>query len=143
MRSAGNVLGTKFLELLPSPIPGKGLELLSKSELLERILPEVSEMIGVEQPPEFHPEGDVFVHTCIVLDKLFEITDGNLSPELAMGALLHDIGKPPTFVRSDRIRFNGHDRIGAEMAKITCKRLKFFKKTDRTYNFADKGTPEV
>jgi poly(A) polymerase len=85
-------------------------------------------MYGVEQPPEFHPEGDVFTHTCLVLDKIYENTGGIISPELAMGGLLHDVGKPPTFSVSDRIRFNGHDKLGAEMSVDICRRLKFSNK---------------
>ena len=112
--------------------PGLGLRLLRETGLLFHILPEVDEMYGVPQPPEFHPEGDVFTHTCLVLDRLLEITDGDLSPELAIGALLHDVGKPPTLTVSDRIRFNGHDRVGAEMAKKICKRLKFSNKQIET-----------
>jgi putative nucleotidyltransferase with HDIG domain len=95
---------------------------------LRYILPDVEKMNGVPQPPEFHPEGDVFTHTCMILDKLYEITGGDNSPELAMGALLHDVGKPDTYTVTDRIRFNGHDRIGARMAKNICKDLKFSKK---------------
>ena len=118
----------EILKIITQKNPGKGIKLLNEAKLLEQILPEVSDMIGIEQPPQFHPEGDVFIHTCIVLDKLYEITNGEYSPELAMGALLHDIGKPPTFEKSDRIRFNGHDRIGAIMAKNICKNLRFSKK---------------
>ena len=118
----------EILKIITQKNPGNGVNMLSTSKLLEHILPEVSEMIGIEQPPEFHPEGDVFTHTRIVLDKLYEITGGSYSPELAMGALLHDIGKPPTFEKADRIRFNGHDRVGAEMAKTICKRLRLSKK---------------
>jgi poly(A) polymerase len=108
--------------------PGNGLRLLRESNLLKYVLPEVEKMNGVPQPPEFHPEGDVFNHTCMVLDRLYEITGENNSPELAMGALLHDIGKPDTYTVTDRIRFNGHDRIGARIAKNICKELKFSNK---------------
>ena len=118
----------EVLKIITQKNPGNGVALLNEAGLLKQILPEVADMIGVEQPPQFHPEGDVFTHTCIVLDKLYEITGGCYSPELAMGALLHDIGKPPTFERSDRIRFNGHDKIGAIMAKGICKNLRFSKK---------------
>jgi poly(A) polymerase len=112
--------------------PGLGLRLLRETGLLFHILPEIDEMYEVPQPPEFHPEGDVFTHTCLVLDRLFEITDGDTSPELAMGALLHDVGKPPTLTVSDRIRFNGHDRVGAEMARKICKKLRFSNKQIET-----------
>lgn len=108
--------------------PGHGLKMLSASGLLKYILPDVEIMHGVEQPPEFHPEGDVFIHTCLVLDKLYENQGGTVSPELAMGALLHDVGKPPTFSISDRIRFNGHDKLGADMSKKICRDLKFSNK---------------
>ncbi|MGH7890002.1 MAG: CCA tRNA nucleotidyltransferase, partial [Thermodesulfobacteriota bacterium] len=112
--------------------PGLGLRLLRETGLLFHIIPEVDEMYEVPQPPEFHPEGDVFTHTCLVLDRLFEIAEGDIPPELAAGALLHDVGKPPTFSVSDRIRFNGHDRVGAEMSKKICKRLKFSNKQTET-----------
>ena len=88
--------------------------------LLQVILPEVSRMKGVLQPPEFHPEGDVYVHTKLVLDHL-----KNPSTVLALGALLHDVGKPPTFKVAERIRFDGHDRVGAEMSQRILKRLRF------------------
>ncbi len=112
--------------------PGLGLRLLRETGLLFQIMPEVDEMYEVPQPPEFHPEGDVFTHTCLVLDRLFEIAEGDISPELAAGALLHDVGKPPTFSVSDRIRFNGHDRVGAEMSTKICRRLKFSNKHTET-----------
>lgn len=108
--------------------PGNGLKLLAEAGLLKHTIPDIEKMIGVEQPPEFHPEGDVFIHTCMVLDKLHETTGGDYSPELAIGALLHDVGKPPTFEKLDRIRFNGHDRVGAEMAEKICKELRFSNK---------------
>ncbi len=118
----------EILKIITQPNPGHGIRMLSESGLLKYVLPDVEVMRGVEQPPEFHPEGDVFVHTCLVLDKLFEDQSGVVSPELAMAALLHDVGKPPTFSVSDRIRFNGHDRLGADMSKTICKELKFSKK---------------
>ena len=118
----------EIVKIITQDNPGDGLKLLSETGLLKEILPDVHAMIGVEQPPQFHPEGDVFVHTCLVLDKLHENTGGNYSAELAMGALLHDVGKPPTFEITDRIRFNGHDRVGAGMAKGICRKLKFSKK---------------
>ena len=79
-------------------------------------------MKGVEQPPEFHPEGDVFTHTRLMLDAL----PPHPSVTLAFAVLLHDVGKPPTFERApDRIRFSDHDRIGAEMAENILRRLRF------------------
>jgi len=118
----------EIIKIVSQSNPGHGLKMLSVGGLLKYILPDVEIMNGVEQPPEFHPEGDVFIHTCLVLDKLYENEDGIVSPELAMGALLHDVGKPPTFSVSDRIRFNGHDKLGAEMSKRICRELKFSNK---------------
>lgn len=106
--------------------PGKGLKSLDKFGVLDLLLPEVSEMKDVKQPPDFHPEGDVFVHTCLVLDKLSELRPNNI--EVVYGALLHDIGKPKTFTNTDRIRFNRHEYVGAEISDALCKRLKFSKK---------------
>ena len=96
--------------------------LLDESGLLERVLPEISAMKGVEQPAEFHPEGDVFVHTLLLLENL-----PNPCPmTLAWGALLHDVGKPPTFrVAPDRIRFDNHVEVGVKMAEEICRRLRF------------------
>jgi poly(A) polymerase len=96
--------------------------LLDESGLLQEVLPEISAMKGVEQPAEFHPEGDVFVHTLLLLDNL-----PNPCPlTLAWGALLHDVGKPPTFrVAPDRIRFDDHVEVGVKMAEDICQRLRF------------------
>jgi poly(A) polymerase len=96
-------------------------ELLDGSRLLAEVLPEVANMKGVRQPPQFHPEGDVWVHTLLLLEKLPQ----GVSPTLALGALLHDVGKPPTFrVALDRIRFDNHAEIGARMAEQICQRLR-------------------
>ncbi|MBI1953392.1 MAG: CCA tRNA nucleotidyltransferase [Candidatus Omnitrophica bacterium] len=110
----------ELTKLFTGSHPGRGLTLLDESGLLAVVLPEVEKLKGVQQPPEFHPEGDVFVHTRLVLDQL-----KSPSAVLAFGALLHDIGKPPTFKVADRIRFNGHDRVGAGMARHLLKRLRF------------------
>ena len=100
----------------------RAFELLDTSGLLREVLPEISAMKGVEQPPQFHPEGDVFVHTLLLLEKL----PAGSSKTLAWGALLHDVGKPPTFrVAPDRIRFDGHVEIGVKMAAEICRRLRF------------------
>jgi poly(A) polymerase len=96
--------------------------LLDESELLPEVLPEISAMKGVEQPPQYHPEGDVFVHTLLLLQNL----PHPCLPTLAWGALLHDVGKPPTFrVAPDRIRFDGHVEVGVRMAEAICRRLRF------------------
>jgi tRNA nucleotidyltransferase/poly(A) polymerase len=98
----------------------RGLELLDTSKLLGDILPEVAAMQGVEQPPEFHPEGDVWTHTLIMLDGLQSPT-----PALALGVLLHDVGKPGTFRVADRIRFDGHVELGERIAREILNRLRF------------------
>ncbi len=96
--------------------------LLDETGLLRELLPEVSAMKGVQQPPQFHPEGGVLVHTMLLLGKL----PHPCAPTLAWGALLHDVGKPPTFrVAPDRIRFDGHLDIGVKMAENICDRLRF------------------
>jgi len=97
-----------------------GLELLDQAGLLAEILPEVAAMKGVAQPPEFHPEGDVWIHTLMLLENLRDP-----SPALALGALLHDVGKPPTFRLADRIRFDGHVEKGLELATAILTRLRF------------------
>jgi poly(A) polymerase len=99
----------------------RAFELLDQSHLLHEVLPEVEKMKGVEQPPQYHPEGDVWVHTLLLLEKL----SAGVSRTLAWGALLHDVGKPPTFRRApDRIRFDGHVEVGVAIAKDICHRLR-------------------
>ncbi len=112
--------------LLESPRAGDGLVLLRESGLLKEILPEVERMAGQEQPPEFHPEGDVFTHTAMMLNEMKEPT-----LHLAYGILLHDVGKPPTAsLGTDadgrpRIRFNNHATVGAGIAEDILERLRF------------------
>ena len=97
-------------------------ELLDATGLLKQALPEIDRMHGVEQPPQFHPEGDVWIHTLLLLEQL----QPRCSRTLAWGALLHDVGKPPTFrVAPDRIRFDGHVEVGVRMAEAICRRLHF------------------
>ena len=95
--------------------------LLDETGLLREVLPEISAMKGVEQPPEFHPEGDVFVHTLLLLDHL----PHPCPMTLAWGALLHDVGKPSTFRVAERIRFDGHVEVGVKMAERICTRFRF------------------
>jgi poly(A) polymerase len=100
----------------------RAFELLDQTGLLPEVLPEIAAMKGVEQPPEFHPEGDVFIHTLLMLEKLPHPCPATL----AWGVLLHDVGKPPTFRRApDRIRFDEHARVGTKMAEAICRRLRF------------------
>jgi len=101
--------------------PGRGLVLLDESGLLRELLPEVAAMKGVAQPPEFHPEGDVFTHVKQMLDAM----PPEPSVTLAFAVLLHDVGKPPTFRIADRIRFDEHDVIGAQMTENILRRLRF------------------
>ena len=101
----------------------RAFQLLDQSGLLTQVLPEISAMKGVEQPAEFHPEGDVFVHTLLLLDHL----PHPCPMTLAWGALLHDVGKPPTFQVAERIRFDGHVDVGVKMAEAICVRFRFSK----------------
>jgi poly(A) polymerase len=98
----------------------RGFEMLDETGLLVEILPEVKAMQGVEQPPEYHPEGDVWTHTLLMLEHLREP-----SVTLALGALLHDVGKPGTFRRAERIRFDGHVEEGVRIAGDILGRLRF------------------
>ena len=96
----------------------RAFELMDETGVLKVVLPEIEAMKGCEQPPEFHPEGDVYTHTLMMLDLM-----GNPSPTLALGVLLHDVGKPVTQTFEDRIRFNNHDKVGARMAELLLRRL--------------------
>ena len=99
----------------------QAFELLDSSGLLHEVLPEIEKMKGVEQPPQYHPEGDVWVHTLILLEQL----KAGCPRTLAWGALLHDVGKPPTFrVAADRIRFDNHVEVGEAMTEEICRRLR-------------------
>jgi poly(A) polymerase len=100
----------------------RAFELLDETGLLAEVLPQIASMKGVEQPPQFHPEGDVWIHTLMLLEQL----PPGCSMTLAWGALLHDVGKPPTFRRApDRIRFDGHAEIGVAMAAEICRGFRF------------------
>jgi poly(A) polymerase len=110
----------EIVRILTEGAPRRGFELLDASGLLVDILPEVAAMKGVEQPPEFHPEGDVWTHTLIMLEGLREPT-----ATLALGVLLHDVGKPGTFRVADRIRFDGHVELGERIARDILTRLRF------------------
>jgi poly(A) polymerase len=101
----------------------RAFELLDRTGLLKEVLPEITKLRGVAQPPEYHPEGDVWIHTLLLLEKL----PAGASPTLAWGALLHDVGKPATFSHKppDRIRFNGHVEVGVRIAHEILRRLRF------------------
>ncbi len=109
-------------KILTSSNPARGLDLLDQSGLLKIILPEIAALHGVEQPPQFHPEGDVFVHTRLMLSHL-----SKPSLTLALSVLFHDVGKKATYnVDADgRIRFSGHEHVGARMTEQILKRLRY------------------
>jgi poly(A) polymerase len=117
----------ELTKILTEGAARRGVELLAETGLVEQVLPEVARMKGVEQPPQYHPEGDVWVHTLMLLEHL----PPGASPTLAWGMLLHDVGKPATFTppdpkkAGDRIRFNGHVEVGVAMARVILHRLKF------------------
>ena len=110
----------EILKMLTEGHARRAFELLDETGLLMQVLPEVKKMQGVEQPPQFHPEGDVWIHTLMLLDGL----PAGVSKTLALGVLLHDVGKPPTFrVAPDRIRFDSHAEVGTRMAEEICRRF--------------------
>jgi poly(A) polymerase len=118
-------LREELTKLLTEGAARRGFEILDDTSLLQQVLPEIAAMKGVEQPPQFHPEGDVWIHTRLLIEKL----PAGCSPTLAWGVLLHDVGKPPTFKPAsetgDRIRFDGHVDVGVRLAEDICKRLRF------------------
>ena len=118
-------LRDELTKLLTEGAARRGFELLDESRLLPEILPEIGRMKGVEQPPQFHPEGDVWIHTLMMLDGL----PAGCASTLAWGVLLHDVGKPPTFKPpagpGGRIRFDEHVEVGTRMAEAICRRLRF------------------
>jgi poly(A) polymerase len=118
-------LRDELTKLLTEGAARRGFELLDETRLLPELLPEIARMKGVEQPPQFHPEGDVWTHTLMMLDGL----TAGCSPTLAWGVLLHDVGKPPTFTPpsgpNGRIRFDRHVEVGVVMAEEICRRFRF------------------
>ncbi|HSU85317.1 MAG TPA: CCA tRNA nucleotidyltransferase [Chthoniobacterales bacterium] len=113
----------ELIRIFLSPQRARGWDLLDASGLMKQILPELEAMKGCAQPPQFHPEGDVFQHTRIMLGLLPD----EVSLPLVLSVLFHDIGKPPTASVDEegRIRFNGHDKLGAEMTEALMERLRF------------------
>ena len=118
-------LRDELTKILTEGAARRGFELLDSTGLLKYLLPEVSRMKGVAQPPQYHPEGDVWIHTLLMLEKL----PAGCPHALAWGVLLHDVGKPPTFappeITGDRIRFNEHAEVGTRMAEAICRRFRF------------------
>jgi poly(A) polymerase len=115
----------ELTKLLTEGAARHGFELLDETGLLQAVLPEIAAMKGVEQPPQYHPEGDVWIHTRLMIEQL----PAGCSPTLAWGVLLHDVGKPATFKSADetgdRIRFDGHVDVGVSMGEAICRRLRF------------------
>ncbi len=125
-RIAPERIQMELSRILLSPQRARGVKMLVESGLMRHIIPEIYAMIGCEQPPQWHPEGDVYTHTMLMLESLGQ--DGReVSLELALSVLLHDIGKPPLFEvdETGRIRFSGHDKLGATMAEEILRRLKY------------------
>jgi poly(A) polymerase len=118
-------LRDELTKLLTEGGARRAFELLDETKLLPQLLPEIARMKGVEQPPQFHPEGDVWIHTLLMLEKL----PAGCSPTLAWGVLLHDVGKPATFTPASgpdgRIRFDRHAEVGTRMAEEICRRFRF------------------
>jgi putative nucleotidyltransferase with HDIG domain len=115
----------ELTKLLTEGAARRGFELLDSTGLLSAVLPEIAAMKGVDQPPQFHPEGDVWIHTLLMLEQL----SAGTTPTLAWGVLLHDVGKPATFRSAeetgDRIRFDGHVDVGVAMSRDITRRLRF------------------
>lgn len=116
----------ELVKIFLCPQRVRGWDLLDQSGLMREILPEIERLKGCEQPPQFHPEGDVWIHTRIMLSMLPE----QVSIPLVFSVLFHDIGKPPTFSvdETGRIRFNGHEKVGAHMTEEVMLRLRFPRK---------------
>ncbi len=118
-------LRDELTKVLTEGAARRGFELLDATRLLPEVLPEIARMKGVEQPPQFHPEGDVWIHTLMMLEGL----PAGTTPTLGWGVLLHDVGKPPTFKPpvgpNGRIRFDEHVEVGTRMAEAICRRLRF------------------
>ncbi|MGC1106574.1 MAG: CCA tRNA nucleotidyltransferase [Candidatus Acidiferrales bacterium] len=115
----------ELTKMLTEGAARRAFELLDETGLLREVLPEITRMKGVEQPPQFHPEGDVWTHTLLMIEKL----PAGAARTLAWGVLLHDAGKPPTFRApvgpNDRIRFDEHVEVGVRIAEDICRRLRF------------------
>jgi poly(A) polymerase len=120
----------ELTRILTGPGPRRGVELLQTTGLLSQFLPEIESLRGVGQPPQFHPEGDVWEHTLTMLALLPKERrdDKEAHGRLAWAALLHDVGKPATRTESETgVHFYGHVKIGTEIAAAIMTRLKFSK----------------
>ena len=119
---SGERVREEMSKILCTPRAAESLKLMLDTGLLAAVLPEVAALAGVEQPPQFHPEGDVFEHTCLMLENMVLP-----AVNLAWSVLLHDVGKAACFGRDEtgRIRFFGHESVGAEMAAKVLDRLRF------------------
>ena len=118
---AAERIGDEIVKILTEGAARRGFELLAATSLLAAVLPEVARMRGIEQSPDYHPEGDVFRHTLLAIEQL----PAGASETLALGLLLHDVGKPVTAARrGDRITFYGHATVGADLAVAICQRLR-------------------
>jgi putative nucleotidyltransferase with HDIG domain len=117
-------INAELTKILRSPSPRRGLELLDEAGLLDALLPELTPLKGCPQPPQVHPEGDVWEHTLRVVQAAADLSHGAPSAALAWGALLHDVGKPATKTFTDRLRFHGHEVEGARMARALFERLR-------------------
>jgi len=113
----------ELARIFVSPTRVRGFDLLDESGLLGEVLPEMITLKGCEQPPEFHPEGDVFVHTRLMLSLLPD----EVSLPLVLSVLFHDLGKPPTMTQDEtgRLRFNGHESVSAIITAKIMRRLRF------------------
>jgi poly(A) polymerase len=118
-------LRDELTKILTEGAARRGFELLDETGLLPFVMPEIAAMKGVQQPPQYHPEGDVWTHTLLMIEQL----PAGIPATLAWGVLLHDVGKPPTFrpisETGDRIRFDGHAGVGERMGEEICRRFRF------------------
>jgi len=122
LETSSERIGIELDRILTQGNADRAVALLDDTGLLEHILPEIAALRGIDQP-RGHPEGDVYVHTVVMLGFM-----GKAPIEVALGALLHDIGKAPTVQHTDRIRFPHHCKVGAEMARQVCNRLRYPKR---------------
>jgi poly(A) polymerase len=125
MQVSAERLRDELTKMLTEGEARRAFEYLDETWLLSVVLPEIARMHGVEQPPQYHPEGDVWIHTMLMIEQL----PAGCAPTLAWGVLLHDVGKPATFRSAaetgDRIRFDNHVDVGVKMAEAICSRLRF------------------